>query len=92
MGARRGHRGSLGTYGDSKAALNDAFRERATAWKTRNVTAIVMHPGWVQTDMGGAGAPVSVKDSATGIRKVANRLSADDHGKFLTWRGEEHPW
>lgn len=92
MGARRGHRGSLGTYGDSKAALNDAFRERAAAWKTHNVTAIVMHPGWVRTDMGGSGAPVSVKDSATGICKVVDSLSADDHGKFLTWTGEEHPW
>ncbi|MFT5449746.1 MAG: NAD(P)-dependent dehydrogenase (short-subunit alcohol dehydrogenase family) [Gammaproteobacteria bacterium] len=92
MGARRGLRGNLGTYGDSKAALNDAFRERSLAWKTRNITAIVMHPGWVRTDMGGAGAPVSVKNSATGIRKVIDRLSADDHGKFFTWRGEQHPW
>lgn len=92
MGARRGRRGSLGTYGDSKAALNDAFRERAVAWKARNVTAIVMHPGWVRTDMGGAAAPVSVEDSASGIRKVVEQLASDDHGKFLTWTGEEHPW
>lgn len=92
MGARRGHRGSLGTYGDSKAALNDAFRERAAAWQARNVTAIVMHPGWVRTDMGGAGAPVGVEDSATGIRKVLDGLTDDHHGKFLTWLGDEHPW
>ena len=92
MGARRGQRGSLGVYGDSKAALNDAFREHAPSWAARGVTAIVMHPGWVRTDMGGAGAPVSVHDSANGIRTVIDGLTAGDHGKFLTWLGAEHPW
>ena len=92
VGARRGRSGSLGLYGDSKAALNDAFRAHAPAWAARGVTAIVMHPGWVQTDMGGAGAPVSVHDSAQGIRAVVDDLKSSNHGKFLTWLGDEHPW
>jgi len=92
VGARHGRSGSLGLYGDSKAALNDAFRAHAPAWAARGVTAIVMHPGWVQTDMGGAGAPVSVHDSAQGIRAVVDDLQSSDHGKFLTWLGDEHPW
>ncbi len=92
LGARRGRSGSLGDYGDSKAALNDAFRARAKDWADRGVIAIVMHPGWVRTDMGGAGAAISVQDSAAGIRKVIEQLSPRDHGTFLTWRGEHHPW
>ncbi len=92
MGARRGRRGSLGDYGDSKAALNDAFRELAPGWASRGVIAIVMHPGWVRTDMGGAGAPVTVSDSARGIREVIEQITPGDHGRFLTWQGEEHPW
>ena len=77
---------------DLEQTLNDAFRERAPSWKKHNITAIVMHPGWVQTDMGGAGAPVNVHDSAKGIRKVVGGLKPGDHGKFLTWLGDEHPW
>jgi NAD(P)-dependent dehydrogenase (short-subunit alcohol dehydrogenase family) len=92
MGARHGRAGSLGDYGDSKAALNDRFRERAEAWRARGVTAVVMHPGWVRTDMGGPGAPVGVEESAAGIRSVLEALTPADHGKFLTWQGREHPW
>ena len=92
MGARQGSRASLGDYGDSKAALNDAFRARAAQWATHGVIAIVIHPGWVRTDMGGRSAPVSVADSARGIREVIAALTPARHGSFLTWRGEEHPW
>jgi NAD(P)-dependent dehydrogenase (short-subunit alcohol dehydrogenase family) len=92
LGARRGQQGSLGDYGDSKAALNDGFRKRASRWGERGVVAVVMHPGWVRTDMGGAGAPVSVSDSASGIRRVIDGLTPAQHGHFLTWEGREHPW
>lgn len=92
MGARHGSTRSLGDYGDSKAALNDRFRKRAPDWAERDVIAVVMHPGWVRTDMGGAGAPVAVEDSAHGIRAVIEALTASDNGRFLTWQGEEHAW
>lgn len=92
MGARRGRSGSLGDYGDSKAALNDEFRRRAGDWRLRGVIAVVIHPGWVRTDMGGSGAPVSITESADGITDVLDSLDPADHGKFLTWRGREHPW
>ncbi len=92
LGARHGRIGSMGDYGDSKAALNDAFREVAQAWADAGVTAIVLHPGWVRTDMGGPNAPVSVEESAAGIRRVIANLTAQDHGHFLTFRGEQLPW
>ena len=92
MGARKGRSGTLGDYGDSKAALNDEFRKRASAWAEHGVTAVVIHPGWVRTDMGGAGATLSVDESVTGIMQVLDDLDAGDHGKFLTWDGRVHPW
>ena len=92
LGARRGSRGSLGVYGDSKAALNDAFRVHAPAWGRDGLIAIVMHPGWVRTDMGGAVAPLSVEESVRGMRQVIARLTPADHGRFWTWEGREHPW
>jgi NAD(P)-dependent dehydrogenase (short-subunit alcohol dehydrogenase family) len=92
LGARYGSRRSLGLYGDSKAALNDQFRALAPAWGRHGLIAIVMHPGWVSTDMGGASASLSVEESVTGIRRVIARLTPAAHGRFLTWDGREHPW
>lgn len=91
-GARRGGEGSLGDYGDSKAALNDAFRSRAARWAESGVIAVVVHPGWVQTDMGGASASITVEESARGIRSLLAGLGPEDHGRFWTWEGNEHPW
>lgn len=92
MGARRGRKGSLGDYGDSKAALNDEFRKRADKWRTAGAIAVVIHPGWVRTDMGGPGASLSVTESAEGVKRVLDDLTNADHGKFLTWDGRVHPW
>jgi len=92
MGARRGGSTPSGVYGASKALLNDRFREAEPAWRARGLTAIVFHPGWVKTEMGGAGASVTVKDSVAGMRKVLDSLKPADSGKFLTWQGREHPW
>jgi NAD(P)-dependent dehydrogenase (short-subunit alcohol dehydrogenase family) len=92
LGARYGRRHSLGLYGDSKAALNDAFRALAPAWSQQGVIAIVMHPGWVRTDMGGTSAPLTVAESVTGMRQVIAGLTPAAHGRFWTWQGREHSW
>jgi NAD(P)-dependent dehydrogenase (short-subunit alcohol dehydrogenase family) len=92
LGARYGRRGSLGLYGDSKATLNDAFRALAPEWGRQGMIAIVMHPGWVRTDMGGASASLSVTESVTGMRQVIARLTVTEHGRFWTWNGREHSW
>ena len=92
LGARRGSKRRLGTYGESKAVLNDNMRRLAPTWSRDGLVAIVMHPGWVRTDMGGSWAPVAVEDSVRGMRQVIARLTSDDHGRFLTWEGREHPW
>ena len=92
MGARRGSTRSLGKYGDSKAALNDGFRAREAQWRERGCLAVVIHPGWVRTDMGGRNAAVSVEESARGICDLMAGLDASGHGRFWTWEGREHPW
>jgi NAD(P)-dependent dehydrogenase (short-subunit alcohol dehydrogenase family) len=92
MGARRGRAGSLGDYGDSKAALNDEFRKRSGQWRDAGAIAVVIHPGWVRTDMGGPAASIGVAESVEGIIGVLDGLTAEDHGKFFTWDGRVHPW
>ena len=92
MGARRGSRRGLGKYGESKAALNDRFRARADDWRRRGCLAVVIHPGWVRTDMGGRNAAISVAESARGIYDVMAGLDESRHGRFWNWDGREHPW
>ncbi len=92
LGARYGSNRRLGTYGESKAALNDRFRELAPAWGAEGLIAIVMHPGWVRTAMGGRSATLSVEESVTGMRRVIAGLTAAEHGRFWTWDGREHAW
>ena len=92
LGARYGSNRRLGTYGESKAALNDRFRQLAPAWGAEGLIAIVMHPGWVRTDMGGRSATLSVEESVSGVRRVVAGLTAAEHGRFWTWDGREHAW
>ncbi|MDH5372454.1 MAG: hypothetical protein OEX97_05885, partial [Acidimicrobiia bacterium] len=83
---------SLGDYGDSKAALNDEFRKRADDWAKLGILAVVVHPGWVRTDMGGPSAPLSIEESADGIASLIERMGTEHHGRFWTWDGREHDW
>ena len=92
VGARRGSKRSLGKYGNSKAALNDRFRAREQDWRAAGCLAVVIHPGWVRTDMGGSSATLSVEESARGIRRVMAELDESRHGRFWTWDGRENPW
>ena len=80
------------TYFGSKAALN--MFTRCLAWdpEAAGIISVTVHPGWVRTDMGGPTAHLSVTESAGGILKLADRLTAVENGKFLTWEGEEFPW
>ena len=82
--------GGVYAYRASKAALN--MINRSLSVDQDWLTTIVMHPGWVQTDMGGTNAPTSVKESADGIWSVTERLKPADSGEFFDFRGEPLPW
>lgn len=88
----RGNGRRQGTYGQSKAALNDQIRQYAEEWAWYGVIGIALHPGWVRTDMGGAQAPLTPEQSASGIQQVIASLTPDHCGTFLDFRGNELPW
>jgi NAD(P)-dependent dehydrogenase (short-subunit alcohol dehydrogenase family) len=92
MGARNGGPTPTNVYGASKAALNDRYREVEPDWRARGIKSVMFHPGWVQTDMGGAGASLPVADSVRGMRQVISGLRESNSGKFLDWQGKELAW
>jgi NAD(P)-dependent dehydrogenase (short-subunit alcohol dehydrogenase family) len=79
-------------YRTSKAALNMATVSMARDLAPRGITCVCLHPGWVKTDMGGAGAPIEAADSVRGLKKVLDRLSPADNGKFFDHEGDTLPW
>lgn len=92
MGALSEESTGMYAYRSSKAALNKVMKLLATELKPQGITVCPIHPGWVQTDMGGESASLTVSESASGIIDVVRNLSLDQSGQFLTWSGERHPW
>jgi len=87
-------RGAFGTpsYCISKAALNMATRLLSFELAPRRITAFCVHPGWVQTDMGGAGAQITPLESIQGLLRVFDAATTDAAGTFRDWQGKELPW
>jgi len=81
------------SYCGSKALLNMLNRCMAFELVNDRISSIVVHPGWVKTDMGGAGAPLSTTQSVKGmIENVLNKITLHDAGKFYQYDGAEIPW
>jgi len=89
--SQRPNFGSSG-YNASKAVMNVITRHLSFDLTDEQMIVISMHPGWVQTDMGGPNAAVTPADSAAGILKIVDQLTADDNGKFYVYNGDIHPW
>ena len=79
-------------YRSSKAALNAAAKSMAYDLKNEGVKVVLLHPGWVQTDMGGPNAEITVEQSVAGMITHIERLRIDESGSFLNYKGEKLPW
>jgi NAD(P)-dependent dehydrogenase (short-subunit alcohol dehydrogenase family) len=79
-------------YRASKAALNAVVKAVSLELASRGVTAIALHPGWVRTDMGGAGADIDVQTSIAGMRAVIDGAGPPVSGHFFDYTGKEIPW
>lgn len=84
--------GSMMYYRTSKAAVNQAWTSLAQLWKDEGLTLAMMHPGWVQTDMGGADADLTPQQSVAGMRAVIDGITHDENGRFYDYSGREIPW
>ena len=92
LGASPWPYGGMYSYSAAKAALNRAMRALSIDVKERGIAVCTVHPGYVQTDMGGPDADITALESASGIRDVAAKMNLDNTGTFWKWNGEVHPW
>lgn len=79
-------------YRASKAAANNVLRTASLELGPRGVVCMAFHPGWVQTDMGGAEADIDVGTSVAGMRRVIAAANDSHNGKFLNYTGEQFNW
>lgn len=80
------------SYCSSKAAQNMLNVELAHALAARGIVVLSLHPGWVQTDMGGDGANVTPQEAVRGLLQVIDAATPEQSGSFLDWRGKSLPW
>jgi len=79
-------------YRASKAAALNLGRNLAADLRPRGIAVGIYHPGWVQTDMGGAAADITVDESAGGLLARFEALGLETTGCFETWDGRAHPF
>ena len=80
------------SYRSSKTAVNMVIKSLSIDLKPYGISVVTLHPGWVQTDMGGSNALISAHTSVSGLRKVIESLSLESTGKFIAYDGKAIPW
>lgn len=79
-------------YRPSKAALNMITKSLSVDLADEGIMAVALHPGWVQTDMGGSNASLTIKESVDGLITVIGSLDESKNGGFLDYTGKTLPW
>lgn len=79
-------------YGASKAALNHLVQSLAVRLGEACPSIVCLHPGWVQTDMGGSAAPLDVATSTRGMFSVLSNAAETRGLRFLDYQGQLLPW
>lgn len=92
MGANAKANGGSYIYRASKAAVLNLGSNLATDLKPKGISVGIYHPGWVQSDMGGTQAAITLTASATGLIKEIDALNLTTTGTFKNWDGTPHPY
>lgn len=79
-------------YRSTKAALNMVMRSAALDLRARGAIVVLLHPGWVLTDMGGPNAEITVEESVRNLRRILDGLTDEDTGGFFDIDGSIIPW
>lgn len=79
-------------YRASKSAVNMVMKSLSIDLKPYGISVVTLHPGWVQTDMGGANGLINTQTSVTGLRQVITDLSLESTGQFIAFDGKPINW
>ena len=79
-------------YRSSKSALNAAVKSLAVDLAGEDFVSVLLHPGWVRTDMGGPNALIDATTSVSGMLQVIDRAGQTESGSFLAYDGAAIPW
>lgn len=79
-------------YRSSKAALNSVVKSLHNDLSEHGYKVVALHPGWVQTEMGGENALISTTESAQALFERISELTAEQSGRFFNYDGSELPW
>ncbi|OAN13615.1 short-chain dehydrogenase [Photobacterium jeanii] len=79
-------------YRSSKAALNSVVKSLSNDLLPEGIISVALHPGWVQTEMGGPNALIDTQTSATGLKHVIDTLTPEHSGGFYNYDGSVIPW
>lgn len=80
-------------YRSSKAGLNAVMKSLSIDLVNEfDINVIILHPGWVITDMTGPDAQITTEESVSGLRVVIAGCTEKDRGKFFDYQGNEIPW
>jgi len=91
MGSQQHQGASAYFYRASKAGANNIMVTLANELKAEGITVVSFHPGWVKTEMGGSGADITPKESASGLIKQFQSLKISNTGTFLNYDGKSLP-
>ncbi len=91
MGSNTQASGGSYAYRASKAAVLNLGRNLANDLASEGISVGIYHPGWVQTDMGGSNAAITVDQSVNGLFKRITALSMATTGCFETYEGHPMP-
>merc|ERR1719312_2354662 len=80
--AENSKQGGLYPYRASKSALNSVTKSLSIDLKSLKICAVSVHPGWVQTDMGGKHAPLTPQQSIGGVLELIDKFEISQNGGF----------
>ncbi|EDO30807.1 predicted protein [Nematostella vectensis] len=84
--------GGLYPYRASKSALNIVSKSMSVDLKGDGISVVILHPGWVQTDMGGPNASMAIEESVAGMLSVLANFDESKNGMFIDFKGNIVPW
>lgn len=79
-------------YRSSKSALNSAMKSLAIDLQAQGLGVLILHPGWVKTDMGGENALIGVDESVSGMMQRIDDFDVAATGAFVKYDGKPMPW